>query len=281
VVQIFIVLICLIYFSLNGSGLPAIAVSRTKSLLTNKSLVYVSPRIILQNATTIFTVILFLKGGLKNRIKDLKLSIRADSKILFSSGVFTAFVSITIITLLGLIVGITKFENQGFSSISQILNALVISVLVFISVSFGEEIMFRGYVLKKLLESGSKPWAILMSAFIFMIYHVGTYSKLFDFIDVFIAGILLACMYIKTNSLWLSIGFHFMWDFSQSFIVRIEDQPQAAYKALLQFTVPKDVYIHGIDLGCKFEIIFIIIEIILILLLFYKMSKIKVNNLLF
>lgn len=69
-------------------------------------------------------------------------------------------------------------------------------------------------------------------------------------------------MYITFKSLWFAIGFHFMYDFTISFI-NIESM-QAGNISILQFKVPECIYIHGINIGCNLNIIFILIMLVLI-----------------
>lgn len=250
---------------------------KMKLLIDSNPLWFQCLMTIVQNMVTVIIVLINLDGSLKDRINELKLAIKPNSYKLFIIGGLVAFINIFVITAIGVLIGMTKFEGIGVVSFSTAIFALLISIIQFLSVGFGEEIFSRGYILKTLLDSGNRLWGILVSSFIFMSLHIFTYSKLLDFVDVFFAGILLGCMYIVSESLWLSVGFHFMWDFTQSFIVNIENAPISKI-SIFEFRIPEDIYIHGINIGCKFEVVFIIIELLLIasiLLINKKMNRNK------
>lgn len=234
--------------------------------LTNPDAVFYLISAIVQNIITIFTVLLFVKGSFKARVNALKLDIKKDSFKLFGLGCAAAVFAILLVALLGIITGVTKYEGFGFTSSGFMMKILLLSFMTSLSVGFGEEILFRGYNYTTLSKSGGKYWAVIISALIFMLMHVGTYTKLLEFIDVFLAGVLLAVMYIKSNSLYLSIGFHFVWDFTQFCIFRLEKSSYFDAAYIFKFKVPKDVHIFGFNIGCEYEIIFIAVILILIFL---------------
>ncbi|MFA9397844.1 MAG: lysostaphin resistance A-like protein [Clostridiaceae bacterium] len=264
-----------IFYIIKGYNLENI-ISKLTAISTEMSLEMTILMAVVQNIMTIIVVLLFLKGKFKNRIISLSLDVKNNSLKLFLQGGFCGFIGIIFIVLIGVLIGVTKFEGFGIYSFGHGVYMLFLSLITFIFVGFGEEIFFRGYIFNRLKESGGYIWSIIMSSLIFMIFHIGTYSKLLDFIDVFLAGIILVSIYIITDSLWMPIGFHFVWDFTQSFIVRIEDIPMS-FSTVLNFKVPGNFYINGYNFGCSFELIFILFEFLFLALLFYKYKKIKSN----
>ncbi|MDO9441714.1 MAG: CPBP family intramembrane metalloprotease [Beijerinckiaceae bacterium] len=83
-----------------------------------------------------------------------------------------------------------------------------------------EELLFRG-ALFRILEEWLGSWiALAVSSFVFGFVHLlnpaGTFmGALFISIE---AGLLLAAAYMVTRRLWLSIGFHMSWNYTQSAI---------------------------------------------------------------
>ncbi len=70
-----------------------------------------------------------------------------------------------------------------------------------------EELLFRGILQKFAYSFFKKPWiAIVISGFIFALFHFSVY----EFLPIFLAGILLAWVYYITSSLWLCIWLHFL-----------------------------------------------------------------------
>ena len=126
--------------------------------------------------------------------------------ILVGSGLYTA--SVLILMALGI------YRIEGLNPVSFLWTAtgMAVSSAVF------EELLFRGVVficVERLLGS----WvALVVSSLLFGMVHLmnpeGTMEgALFIAVE---AGILLAGAYMLTRSLWMSMGFHFSWNYTQS-----------------------------------------------------------------
>ncbi|HEY5338613.1 MAG TPA: CPBP family intramembrane glutamic endopeptidase, partial [Rhizomicrobium sp.] len=102
---------------------------------------------------------------------------------------------------------------KGFGTTDGLTVALAISVYS----AVGEEIIFRGAVYRLLEEGCGTLVAIVLSGVLFGALHafnpgataVSTLAIAFE------AGILLAAAYALTRSLWLPIGLHFGWNFTE------------------------------------------------------------------
>jgi uncharacterized protein len=88
-----------------------------------------------------------------------------------------------------------------------------------------EELIFRGVLLYILIQKLGAIKAILISAAAFGIYHwfsFGILGNIQQMILVFfitgLMGIVYAYGYVKTFSLYLPIGIHLGWNFTQSFV---------------------------------------------------------------
>lgn len=83
-----------------------------------------------------------------------------------------------------------------------------------------EEVLVRGIILR-LIWRGFGPWpAFIVSAVLFGAGHIGNPgATLFTAACVAIeAGIMLAAFYALTGRLWVSIGFHAAWNFTQGYL---------------------------------------------------------------
>lgn len=78
--------------------------------------------------------------------------------------------------------------------------------------AFCEELLFRG-VIQKFAFSYTKNfwWTIVISALSFALMHMSVY----DFLPIFLAGLLLAWIYQQTACLWLNIAVHFLFNGAQ------------------------------------------------------------------
>jgi CAAX protease family protein len=78
-----------------------------------------------------------------------------------------------------------------------------------------EELVFRGYLLQRLMESVGRPAAILALSSLFGLAHFGNPSAtVLSTFNTVLAGVLLSLLYLRTRALWMPIGFHFAWNYS-------------------------------------------------------------------
>jgi membrane protease YdiL (CAAX protease family) len=88
-------------------------------------------------------------------------------------------------------------------------------ILVMLSVVIAEELLFRGFIFQRLIESfGAWPAQLLMGA-LFLLTHLGNPGmagsiKVLASMNIFIASVFFGIAYIKTRSLAMPIGIHFM-----------------------------------------------------------------------
>lgn len=87
----------------------------------------------------------------------------------------------------------------------------IISILLIVLVPMVEELLFRGFLQTWLKQWVGRSFAILLTAFIFALFHFSD-SQGFDNIELLSSLFLLACflgyVYERQQSLWASIGLH-------------------------------------------------------------------------
>lgn len=120
----------------------------------------------------------------------------------------------TLCVLILMVAGIYRIE--GLNAWTFLLPALAMTL----NSGFFEELLFRG-ALFRIVEEWLGSWiSLVVSSFVFGFVHLmnpaGTVmGALFISIE---AGLLLAAAYMLTRRLWLSIGFHVSWNYTQSAI---------------------------------------------------------------
>jgi membrane protease YdiL (CAAX protease family) len=121
-------------------------------------------------------------------------------------GLFCAVVAI--LTLLG------AAHVHGYTPGRQLLPAANMAVLS----AVGEEIAFRGVVFRILEEMFGSAVALLVSAGFFGLIHLGNPGATWvSAIAIALeAGLLLGAAYMAVRNLWLPIGLHFGWNFTES-----------------------------------------------------------------
>jgi len=90
-------------------------------------------------------------------------------------------------------------------------------ILVYAMVAVSEEVVFRGYVLNNLRESLPRSFAIVLSASLFSVMHMGnSYFGVIGFTNIFLGGILMAIVYLQSDNLAVPVGLHFSWNLTQA-----------------------------------------------------------------
>lgn len=93
-------------------------------------------------------------------------------------------------------------------------------VSMMLSVAIAEELLFRGFVFQRLIESfGTWPAQILIAG-LFLLTHLNNpgmtgSTKVLASVNIFIASICFGVAYIKTKKLGMPIGIHFMANVTQ------------------------------------------------------------------
>jgi membrane protease YdiL (CAAX protease family) len=125
--------------------------------------------------------------------------------VLIGLGLFT--VTIAILSLMGVA------HIGGYTPGQALLAAVNMSVLS----AVGEEIIFRGVVFRIFEEMFGTLVALLVSAVLFGLIHLGNHgATLTGGIAIALeAGVLLAVSYMLVRNLWLPIGLHFGWNFAE------------------------------------------------------------------
>jgi uncharacterized protein len=115
-----------------------------------------------------------------------------------------------------------------------------------------EEVVMRGIVFR-ILEQRLGSWvALAISAVIFGLLHLFNQgATLLDACDVMIVGgVMLAAAFMLTRRLWLCIGMHFAWNFTQGaiFSAAVSGEPT---RGLLQSRLVGPAYLTGGAFGAE------------------------------
>jgi uncharacterized protein len=126
--------------------------------------------------------------------------------MLVGSGLYTLGVLVLIVFGYGRI--------EGMNPVSVMIPAIAAAF----SAGFLEELLFRG-ALYRIVEEWLGSWiSVLVSSVVFgMVHLMNPAATLTGAIFISIeAGVLLAAAYMLTRRLWLGIGFHISWNYTQS-----------------------------------------------------------------
>lgn len=85
-------------------------------------------------------------------------------------------------------------------------------IAVYLPAALHEELVFRGYPFQK-LRTFHRPFAIAAMSFVFAAMHMGNRGITpLAFVNLVLAGVLLALAYERYERLWFPIGLHFAWN---------------------------------------------------------------------
>jgi|HubBroStandDraft_2_1064218.scaffolds.fasta_scaffold86204_2 membrane protease YdiL (CAAX protease family) len=117
-------------------------------------------------------------------------------------------------------------------------------------IAFGEELVFRGYILGNLMEWIPNKWIALgISSVLFTAYHAITPGiHTLAFVNLFLAGMLLGINYIFTRNLWFSFLLHLGWNFFEGPILGFKVSG-TTFPSLFQAEPNGDLFITGGDYG--------------------------------
>jgi membrane protease YdiL (CAAX protease family) len=145
------------------------------------------------------------------------------------------------------------YRITGLNSLSFMIPGIAMAL----SSGVFEELLFRG-VLFRSVESWFGSWAALVvSSLVFGLIHLINPEATMEgalFIAVE-AGILLAAAYMLTRRLWLSMGFHVAWNYTQSAIFSSIVSGNEAAQGLIQSTVNGPEFLTGGKFGVESSVL--------------------------
>ena len=110
--------------------------------------------------------------------------------------------------------GWLDFEGFAWQQAGFDITPLGYWLFAFILVGIYEELLSRGYHLQNLAEAFGLRWAVFISSAVFSLLHLANPSASWtSVLGILGAGYFLAYPYLRTGSLWLSIGLHIGWNF--------------------------------------------------------------------
>ena len=148
------------------------------------------------------------------------------------------------------------YQVSGMNEWSDIFPWLVLAIIS----GFSEELIFRGLLFRVVEESLGSWLALAISALIFGLLHLANpNATLWGGIAIAIeAGVMLAAAYMYTRRLWLPIGIHFAWNFTQGALFGVAVSGNEA-KGLLQSTLNGPSLLSGGDFGAEASIFAVVI----------------------
>ena len=139
-----------------------------------------------------------------------------------------------------IILTVSGFAHWQVNDIS--FSTIITGFTFFVCVAIAEEFLFRGFLFQRLIESLGQWPAQLIIAGIFLLTHVNNPGmigtiKVLASLNIFIASIMFGIAFIKTKSLAMPLGLHFMANFMQGTILGFGvsgNKEQSLFKAVFE-----------------------------------------------
>ena len=104
-------------------------------------------------------------------------------------------------------------------SVGVVVRGVLLFAAICVLVGWKEELMSRGYHLQTVASGTSLTWGWLLSSAVFGVLHLANpHANLLSVAGIILAGLFLGYAYIRTGSLWLSIGLHTGWNFFEGVV---------------------------------------------------------------
>jgi uncharacterized protein len=149
-------------------------------------------------------------------------------------------------------------QPRAFSLMLLNLVTLAVSALT-------EEVAFRGYPFRRLIESIGPVAASLVMSFLFGLGHRlnpgATWTSTFV---TMLAGLLLSIAWLRTHGLWLAWGFHFAWNASMGILFGLPVSGITDFATVVQTRTFGPLWLTGGDYGpeaASFTVIVLLVGI--------------------
>jgi uncharacterized protein len=96
---------------------------------------------------------------------------------------------------------------------------VLINLATLLVAALAEEVAFRGYPFRRLIEAVGPVAASILSAMLFGLAHLfNPDATVISVLITMLAGLLLSIAWLRTHGLWLPWGFHFAWNASMGIL---------------------------------------------------------------
>ena len=152
---------------------------------------------------------------------------------------------------------------------------LLVFFLLYLLVAVAEEILCRGIIFRLIDEDRGFNIALIFSAFLFGFMHMGNEgATVWSSIAISIeAGLLLAISYKLAGTLWLPIGIHWAWNFTQGTVLGFAVSGHGDMYSLIIPHISGPEILTGGNFGAEASILAVVLGAALSLWLYLEIKK--------
>lgn len=173
--------------------------------------------------TFAFTISIFMARRFLDKQPIESLGLKVDRQALLDvvAGIGITFVQMGFIYAVMHSLGWIIFDGFAWEvdSFSRVITGTLTFFVIFVLIGWNEELLSRGYHLPTLASGLNLFWGVVISSLIFGLLHAGNPgSTWFAITGITLAGFFFAYAYLRTKQLWLPIGLHLGWNFSEGVV---------------------------------------------------------------
>jgi hypothetical protein len=187
----------------------------------------------------------------------------------FFAGMLTGFALFSVVMAILWAMGV--YHPAGWGSTKGVAAALALSVMSGVL----EEVLFRG-VLFRLSAKIVGTWgALLFTSALFGLAHLGNKgATLGSGIAIMLeAGVLLGAAYAMTQRLWLPIGLHIAWNFTEGSVFGMQVSGSNTHVGLIQGSLTGPAILTGGAFGPESSIIAVLVCLVVAIFLLYRAAR--------
>lgn len=173
--------------------------------------------------TLAFTLSIFLARRFLDKQSIESLGLKVNRQALFDilAGIGITFIQMGFIYLVMHSLGWIIFEGFAWEvdSFRRVLTGTLTFFAIFVLVGWSEELLSRGYHLQTIASGLNLFWGVAISSIVFGLLHIGNPGSNWSAVaGITLAGWFFAFAYLRTKQLWLPIGLHLGWNFSEGVV---------------------------------------------------------------
>lgn len=189
-----------------------------------------------------------------------------------AKGLLTGFAYFATVTAIMALAGSYHIESVQFRAEYQLLH-----LCLFFTVAVSEEIVFRGILFRQLDERWGTWVAFAVSALFFGLLHLPNDNATLwsSFAIALEAGLLLAAAYKYSGSLWLPIGIHWAWNYTQGNIFGFGVSGSQPLPTIITPRLTGPEWLTGGAFGAEASVVAVVCGLILSLWFIRHISKVE------
>lgn len=189
-------------------------------------------------------------------------------------GALAGIILVTLSTAVIRLFGGISWEASAWNT--ELSLSLLEGFLLFSAVAISEEIYSRGYIQGLLRYNYGTTAAIIISSLLFALLHgmnQGVFNSPIPFINLILAGVIMALARELTGGLWWPIGLHLTWNFFQGYIYGFNVSGVVPPHSVLRTADNGPAWLSGGTFGIEGSLISIVLLIIGIIGVYFLYLK--------